>query len=324
MNKESSTQVESRGSSTGSTPNLLVIGSVAFDDIETPFGKSKKTLGGSATYISLAASFFTKAGLVAVVGEDFKSGHCGVLQKRKVDLAGLEMKKGKTFAWGGKYHFDLNTRETLFTHLNVFETFSPVLSPAHRNSQYVFLGNTHPALQAKIINQLRKPKFVGLDTMNYWIEKTPKELGQVLKLVDALVINDSEARELSKERNLLKAARKIAGLMHKNKKRLLIIKRGEYGLLLFQHGKIFHLPGFPLEDVVDPTGAGDTFAGGFMGSLAKADNLSWNNVQKAAVSGSVMASFCVEKFGTKRLQEVSPKEISARHKDFKTLTHFDL
>ncbi|MCL5775057.1 MAG: PfkB family carbohydrate kinase, partial [Patescibacteria group bacterium] len=230
-----------------STLNLLVIGSVAFDDIETPFGKSKKTLGGSATYISLAASYFTRAGLVAVVGEDFKSEHCNVLQKQNVDLMGLEMKKGRTFAWGGKYHFDLNTRETLFTHLNVFENFSPVLSPSHRSTQYVFLGNTHPAQQIKIINQLKNPKFVGLDTMNYWIEKTPKELGQVLKLVDALVINDSEARELSKEHNLLKAAKKISGLMHKNKKRLLVIKRGEYGLLLFQGNKIFHLPGFPLE-----------------------------------------------------------------------------
>ena len=305
-----------------STPNLLVIGSVAFDDIETPFGKSKKTLGGSATYISLAASYFTKAGLVAVVGEDFKSEHCNVLQKQKVDLTGLEMQKGKTFAWGGKYHFDLNTRETLFTHLNVFENFSPELSPVHRNTQYVFLGNTHPAQQIKIINQLKNPKFVGLDTMNYWIEKTPKELGQVLKLVDALVINDSEARELSKKHNLLKAAKKISGLMHKNKKRLLIIKRGEYGLLLFQGNKIFHLPGFPLEDVVDPTGAGDTFAGGFMGHLSAKSDFSWDNFKKACVAGSAMASFCVQNFGTKALQDLNKTAIQQRVKGFKHLTHF--
>jgi len=323
MNKKSSTQVESQSSSTGSTPNLLVIGSVAFDDIETPFGKAKKTLGGSATYISLSASYFARPALVGIVGEDFEKEHCQILQKKNVDLMGLEMKKGKTFAWGGKYHFDLNTRDTLFTHLNVFENFSPVLSPVHRAAKYVFLGNTHPAQQIKIINQLKNPKFVGLDTMNYWIEKTPKELGQVLKLVDALVINDSEARELSKEHNLLKAAKKISGLMHAGKKRLLIIKRGEYGLLLFQGGQIFHLPGFPLEDVVDPTGAGDTFAGGFMGQLVQIRNLSWTNMKKAALSGSVMASFCVEDFGTKKLQTLNPNMILKRQKAFKALTHFE-
>ena len=305
-----------------STPSLLVIGSVAFDDIETPFGKSKKTLGGSATYISLAASYFTKPGLVAVVGEDFKQQHCEILQNRKVELAGLEMAKGKTFAWGGKYQFDLNTRETLFTHLNVFENFSPELSPAHRNTPYAFLGNTHPAQQIKIISQLKNPKFVGLDTMNYWIEKTPKELGQALKMADALVINDSEARQLSKEHNLLKAAKKISGLMHQNRKRLLIIKRGEYGLLLFQGNKIFHLPGFPLEDVIDPTGAGDTFAGGFMGHLSAKSDFSWDSFKKACVAGSAMASFCVQDFGTKALQGLNRAAINQRIKGFKHLTHF--
>ena len=305
-----------------STPSLLVIGSVAFDDIETPFGKAKKTLGGSATYISLAASYFTKPGLVAVVGEDFQQQHCEILQNRKVDLMGLEMAEGKTFAWGGKYHFDLNARETLFTHLNVFENFSPELSPTQRSTPYVFLGNTHPAQQIRIISQLKNPKFVGLDTMNYWIEKTPKELGQVLKMVDALVINDSEARELSKEHNLLKAAKKISGLMHQNKKRLLIIKRGEYGLLLFQGGKIFHLPGFPLEDVVDPTGAGDSFAGGFMGHLSAKSDFSWDNFKKACVAGSAMASFCVQDFGTKALQNLSRAKINQRIQGFRHLTHF--
>ena len=304
--------------------NLLVIGSVAFDDIETPFGKSKKTLGGSATYISLSASYFARPALVAIVGEDFKKEHCDVLQKRKVDLMGLEMAKGKTFAWGGKYHFDLNTRDTLFTHLNVFENFSPQLSPSHQKAPYVFLGNTHPSQQIKIIKQLKNPAFVGLDTMNYWIEKTPKELAGALKLVDALVINDSEARELSHEHNLLKAAKNITNLMQKNKKRLLIIKRGEFGLMVFQNKNLFHLPGFPLEDVADPTGAGDTFAGGFMGQLAKVQNLSWPNIQKAALCGSVMASFCVEDFCTKRLQKLSNAEIVTRQKAFKNLTHFEI
>lgn len=307
---------------TSSTSELLVVGSVAFDDIETPFGQNKKTLGGSATYISLAASHFTKPLLVAVVGEDFKAEHCKILQKRKVDLSGLEMSKGKTFAWGGKYHFDLNTRDTIYTHLNVFENFSPQLAPVHRAVKYVFLGNTHPAQQIKILKQLKKPEFVGLDTMNYWIEKTPKELNQVLRLIHALVINDSEARELSQEHNLLKASKKIFQRMRNSKRKVLVIKRGEYGLLLFAQGKIFHLPGFPLEDVVDPTGAGDSFAGGFMGYLAATQNFSWNHLKKAAVIGSALASFCVQAFGTAALQKLKTSELNARIRGFRNLTSF--
>ena len=307
---------------TPSNSELLVIGSVAFDDIETPFGKSKKTLGGSATYISLAASHFTQPRMVAVVGEDFKAEHCDILQKRKVDLLGLEMAKGKTFAWGGKYHFDLNTRDTLFTHLNVFEHFSPKLSPVHQTAKYAFLGNTHPAQQIKILKQLKQPKFVGLDTMNYWIEKTPKDLARALQLVDALIINDSEARELSQEHNLLKAAKKITQRMQASKKRVLVIKRGEYGLLLFAQTKIFHLPGFPLEDVVDPTGAGDSFAGGFMGHLAATQDFSWTNLKKAAVAGSALASFCVQAFGTQALQSLKTQTLHKRIQGFRNLTSF--
>lgn len=307
---------------TSSTSELLVVGSVAFDDIETPFGQSKKTLGGSATYIALAASHFTKPLLVAVVGEDFKAEHCQILQKRKVDLLGLEMTKGKTFAWGGRYHFDLNTRDTLYTHLNVFEKFSPKLAPVHQAAKYVFLGNTHPTQQIKILKQLKKPEFVGLDTMNYWIEKTKKELLRALRFTHALVINDSEARELSQEHNLLKAAKKIFQMIQGSKSKVLVIKRGEYGLLLFAQDKIFHLPGFPLEDVTDPTGAGDSFAGGFMGHLAATQDFSWKNLKKAAVAGSALASFCVQAFGTTALQNLKTSKLQARIRGFHNLTSF--
>lgn len=301
---------------------LLIVGSVAFDSIKTPFGKVNKALGGSASYFSLAASNFTKPSLVAVVGDDFTNKNRLTLKNKGVDISGLQKAKGKTFAWGGRYSFDLNTRETLFTHLNVFESFNPVLSAAHKKTPYAFLGNIHPLLQQKVLRQIIRPKFVGLDTMNYWIEKAPVDLKKVLRKVNILIINDGEARELSKQHNLFKAAKKIMAMMAKGA--ALIIKRGEYGLLMFHKNEIFDLPGFPLEDVVDPTGAGDSFAGGFMGYLAAADDTSWPSLKKACVAGSVMASFCVEELGVKRLLNISQSDINRRLADFKKLTHFEL
>lgn len=301
--------------------SLLIVGSVAFDSIQTPFGKINKALGGSASYFSLAASFFVRPSLVGVVGKDFANDYRRVLTGKKIDLSGLEVAPGKTFSWGGKYSFDLNSRETLFTRLNVFENFKPKLSSAHKNSRYVFLGNIHPNLQLDVLRQIKKPKLIGLDTMNLWIEKTPKQLARVLKKVNVFVINDSEARELSRQHNLPKAAKGIMGMMG-GKGKTLIIKRGEYGLLMFQSSSIFHLPGYPLEDVVDPTGAGDSFAGGFMGYISKTKDRSWENLKKACVAGSVMASFCCEKLGTKRLQEISAADINKRSKQFKLLTDF--
>jgi sugar/nucleoside kinase (ribokinase family) len=301
--------------------SLLIVGSVAFDSIKTPFGSVNKTLGGSASYFSLAARFFTKPTVVGVVGDDFN--RLDVFKKRGIDISGIQKAKGKTFHWAGEYSFDLNSRETLKTELGVFADFKPVLSAAQKQSQYVFLGNIHPKLQLDVLGQITKPKFVGLDTMNYWIESAPADLKKVLAKVNILIINDSEAREFSKEHNLIKASKKILGIMNSSlhpSPSTLIIKRGEYGLLMFQKNKIFNLPGYPLEDVADPTGAGDTFAGGFMGYLAKTNDTSWPNLKKACVSGSVMASFCVEKLGTKKLQEIGQLEIRRRLKDFERLT----
>jgi sugar/nucleoside kinase (ribokinase family) len=330
--------------------SLLIVGSVAFDSIQTPFGKINKTLGGSASYFSLAASFFERPSVMAVVGGDFTHKHRLILERKGVDLSGLQTAKGKSFHWGGKYSFDLNNRDTLFTHLNVFEHFKPKLSAHHKTASHVFLGNIHPKLQLEVLRQIKKPKLVGLDTMNFWIEKTHKDLAKVLKLADIFVINDSEARELSKEHNLMKAAGKIIGMMkitpprpspHKGRgTATLIIKRGEYGLLMFRRSdsppfkggvrggynnrmQIFHLPGFPLEDVIDPTGAGDSFAGGFMGYLSKTGDHSWQNLKRACVAGSVLASFSVEKLGTQRLQELAQSDINRRFKEFKKLTHFE-
>jgi sugar/nucleoside kinase (ribokinase family) len=312
--------------------SLLIVGSVAFDSLQTPFGKAKKTLGGSASYFSLAASFFDRPSVVAVVGTDFAARYRRILAAKKIDLSGLETAKGKSFHWAGKYSFDLNNRETIFTRLNVFKHFLPKLSEPHKNISNLFLGNIHPSLQLEVLSQIKKPKFVGLDTMNYWIEKTPKELAKVLQKVDVFIINDSEARELSNEHNLVKAAKKIIGMMkttsprpspRQGREKILIIKRGEYGLLMFQKDRIFHLPGYPLEDVIDPTGAGDSFAGGFMGHLSKTGDLSWANLKRACVAGSVMASFCCERLGTRRLEEISAADVNRRFKEFKHLTHFD-
>ncbi len=307
-----------------SSTDLLVVGSVAFDNIKTPFGQIENALGGSATYISLAANFFNRPSMVAVVGDDFSGDYRRIFELNQIDLSGLEQAPGKTFRWGGEYNFDMNDRRTLFTELNVFENFQPKLADHHKNCQYIFLGNIHPSVQKEVLAQIKQPKFIGLDTMNYWIEKTPLELAGTLNLTDVLIINDTEARQLSEEHNLVKAARKILGFMKQEKNATLIIKRGEYGLLLFHKDAIFHLPGFLLEDVVDPTGAGDSFAGGFMGFLAKTGDLSFENLKRACVYGSVMASFCVENLGTARLQNLTLDEINKRYQGFKQLTHFEL
>lgn len=307
-----------------SNSNLVVIGSVAYDSIKTPFGAVNKALGGSASYFSLSASYFTRPAIVAVVGEDFTKADNKILADKNVDLSGLQKTLGKTFAWGGEYSFDMNSRTTLFTDLNVFETFKPVLSEEHKKAEYVFLGNIHPSLQLEVLSQISAPKLVGLDTMNFWIEKALEDLKKVLAKIDVLIINDSEARELSKEHNLIKSAKIISAMLKQSKKTALIIKRGEYGLLLFTGDGIFNLPGYPLEDVTDPTGAGDSFAGGFMGYLAKADDISQACLKQACVAGSALASFCVEKLGTERLQNLNDSDIQSRMKDFKHLTHFDL
>jgi sugar/nucleoside kinase (ribokinase family) len=304
--------------------DLLIVGSVAFDTITTPFGKEDNALGGSATYFSLAARFFAKPGIVAVVGEDFNKHQ--IFKNNTIDVEGLETAPGKSFRWGGEYSFDLNNRTTLFTELNVFEKFDPKLPESYKTSEYIFLGNIHPSLQQKVLKQVKSPKLVGLDTMNFWIEGASRELLETLKLIDVLIINDSEARELTKEHNLIKAAKKIQLLMRgaKNIPPTVVIKRGEYGVLMFQNKNWFFAPGFPLEDVYDPTGAGDSFAGGFMGYLAKQKNTTWNELQKACVFGSVMGSFCVEKMGTERLQSLKEDKIKNRYTEFKRFTHFDI
>lgn len=300
----------------------MVVGSVAYDSIKTPFGKIDKALGGSATYFSLASSLFAPTQVVAVVGNDFKD--LDVFKKRKIDISGIKKAKGKTFHWSGKYHFDLNTRDTLKTELGVFAGFKPKLDEHHKKSEYVFLGNIQPKLQLEVLKQINNPKLVGLDTMNLWIQTARRDLLAVMKNIDLLVINDGEARQLSKEHNLLKAARKILKLMGNQKSDVLVIKQGEHGLLMFHRGYIFNLPGYPLEDVIDPTGAGDSFAGGLIGYLAKTDDVSLTNLKKAAVAGSVVASFCVEKMGTKRLQNLTVGEIKKRSAEFKKLTHFEV
>ncbi len=298
---------------------ILVIGSVAFDSIETPFGKVDEVLGGSATYFSTSASFFTDVSLVAVVGEDFPDKHRQMLVDRGVDLAGLQTSPGQTFRWKGRYGFDLNEAHTLDTQLNVFETFRPEIPASYKDAEYVFLANIDPELQLEVLKQVEKPKLIACDTMNFWIEGKREALVETLKHVDVLVINEGEARQLAEEPNLRKAAQAILGMGPKS----LVIKRGEYGVIMFTEHSIFSAPAYPLEEVFDPTGAGDTFAGGFVGYLASTRNLSEANIRQAVVFGSVMASFTVESFSLDRLKELQYTEIEDRFREMKLLSDFE-
>ena len=298
---------------------ILTVGSVAFDSVKTPFGEVSRVVAGAATYFSIAASFFTDVRLVGVVGDDFKEEHLAVFADRRIDLDGLQRVAGETFRWRGEYSFDLNTRETIYTHLNVFEDFRPQIPERFRDSPFVFLANIHPSLQLDVLDQVEHPEFVALDTMNYWIEGTPDELRKVLKRVHVLVINDSEVRELSGEANLVKAARVIQEMGPQR----VVIKRGEYGVLMTREDGFFAVPGLPLEDVIDPTGAGDTFAGGFVGYLASAPTITDDVVTRAIIAGSTMASFAVEDFGLARLVDLTESQVTGRFAEFKRLTHFD-
>ncbi|CAN5254058.1 PfkB family carbohydrate kinase [soil metagenome] len=301
---------------------LLIVGTVAFDAIETPFGKTDKILGGAATYIGLSSSRFDiDTAIVSIVGEDFPQEHLDLLTSRGIDIEGIEIVKGgKTFFWSGKYHNDLNTRDTLETQLNVLADFKPVVPVNYLDSEFVMLGNLHPLVQLSVLEQIKNPKLVVLDTMNFWMDNAWNDLEKVIKLVDVITINDEEARQLSGEHSLVKAARKIAEMGPD----YVVIKKGEHGALLFNKEKIFFAPALPLEEVFDPTGAGDTFAGGFTGYLAQTGDISFNNMKNAVIYGSGMASFCVEKFGTGRMENLEDMEIQSRMKEFKNLTQFDI
>ncbi len=299
---------------------LLIVGSLALDTVITPFDKVEDALGGSATYIALAASYFSgPVELVGVVGNDFPDEYIKLLEDHSVDLAGLQKEEGKTFRWGGKYHYDLNVRDTLFTYLNVFENFDPVIPEKFKKSKYVCLGNIDPTLQLKVLEQMIDPQLVVCDTMNYWIEGMKEELLQLLKRVDVLIINDSEARLLAQEPNLIKASKMIRDLGPKT----LIIKKGEHGAMLFSDETVFSAPAYPMEMIYDPTGAGDSFAGGFTGYLFKTRDLSPNNLKCAVIYGSSMASFCVEKFSTKGLEELSNLKIQDRYREFLNISRID-
>lgn len=301
--------------------SLLVVGSVAFDAIETPLGKVDRTLGGAASYFALAASHFTPVRIVAVVGEDFTKKEEAVFRGRKINLDGLERAKGKSFFWSGRYSMNMNERTTLATELNVFANFRPTLPESYRDSQFVFLGNIDPTLQHSVLQQMKKkPKVAALDTMNYWISGTPQALRQALEDVHILMINDDETRQLTGEHNLLRAAKAV----FKMGPRTLVIKRGEHGALMIHEKFIFSVPAFPLEEVKDPTGAGDSFAGGFMGYLASVGNINERTLRSAMVYGSVVGSFTVESFGVNRLASVKRSEIVARARRFSKLTAFTL
>jgi sugar/nucleoside kinase (ribokinase family) len=300
--------------------SLLVVGSVAFDAVETPFGKREKMLGGSASHFSIAASFYTNVRLVGVVGGDFTSAEAEVFEKRAIDTTDLErIPEGKTFLWRGRYDYDLNTAHTLDTQLNVFADFQPKLSEDSLKSRLVFLGNIQPDLQRGVREQLKDAELVALDTMNLWIEQTRESLLKTIEGVDVVIINDAEARQLAEEPNLIKAARKILTWGPK----ALVVKRGEYGAALFTPETYFAIPAYPLESVFDPTGAGDSFAGGFMGYLASQDVIDEAAMRRAMIFGSVMASFNVEEFGTERVQRLTHEEINERFRTFKQMTHFE-
>jgi len=299
--------------------SILVVGSVAFDSVKTPFGEAKEILGGSASYFSISASFFSPVNLVAVVGNDFPQEHLDLFQKFAVDTRGLQRVAGKTFRWTGEYGFALNEAKTLDTQLNVFESFKPEIPAGYRNCEYVFLGNIDPVLQRQVLAQVSKPKFVACDTMNYWISSKPEELKKTLAQVDILIINDGEARMLTGQPNITKAAKTICSWGP----RILVVKKGEYGVAMYTGGSIFGAPAFPLEEVFDPTGAGDTFAGGFVGYLAKSGRLDDETLRKAVIYGSVMASFNVEDFSLNRMKRLKHSEIQERFRQFKDLTHFE-
>lgn len=298
--------------------SIVVVGTVAFDTVETPFGRGENVLGGSATYFSTSASFFTDVSLVAVVGEDFPDEHIQFLQSRDINTDGLQRIPGKTFHWTGKYGYDLNEAQTLDTQLNVLMEFKPDLPASYRDAEYLFLANIDPDLQMEVLEQVTKPKLVACDTMNFWISSKPESLRKVLQKVDIVVINEGEARQFTGEANLVKAARQIIALGCKR----LVVKRGEYGVLMFTADSVFAAPAYPLEEVFDPTGAGDTFAGGFMGYLANTGDLSEDGIRQAIVFGSVMASFNVEDFSLDRMKRLEYREIEARYKSFKGLTNF--
>jgi len=303
--------------------SLIVVGSMAFDAIETPFGKSDKIIGGAATYIAWSASNFTKPiRQISVVGGDFPKEELDILEERGVDMEGVQIKKDeKSFFWSGKYHMDMNTRDTLETQLNVLGTFEPFVPDSFQDSDFLILGNLSPAVQLSVIDQLKeRPKLVVMDTMNFWMEVALEDLKKVLLKVDVLLVNDSEARELSHEFSLVKAARKIMTMGPK----YLIIKKGEHGALLFHEENVFFAPALPLEEVFDPTGAGDTFAGGFMGHIARTKDISFENMKTAIIVGSAMASFCVEKFGTQRLREITKEDIDKRLMQFQELVNFEI
>lgn len=303
--------------------SLLTVGSVAFDAIETPFGKTDKIVGGAGTFIALSASNFIKdQRIVSVVGEDFPQETLDLLASKGVALEGLQIKKGeKTFFWSGRYHNDMNSRDTLVTELNVLGDFDPVIPESYQGAEYLMLGNLSPQVQRQVIERLTtRPKLIAMDTMNFWMDIALDDLKQTLKMIDVLIINDEEARQLSGEYSLVKASRVIRDMGPKT----LIIKKGEHGALLFQDDKVFFAPALPLEDVFDPTGAGDTFAGGFIGYIASTDDASFENMKRAIIAGSALASFCVEKFGTERLLEITKEEIDARIERFISLTNFEM
>ena len=302
---------------------LLIVGTVAFDAIETPFGKTDKILGGAGTYIELSAAFFNlQSAIVSVVGDDFPQEYLDLLVERNIDISGLEVVKGgKTFFWSGRYRNDLNSRDTLDTQLNVLADFQPKVPENYKNADVVMLGNLHPIVQSSVLDQMEtKPKLVVLDTMNFWMDCALPELLEVIKRVDVITINDEEARQLSGEYSLVKAAAKIQAMGPK----YVVIKKGEHGALLFHDLQIFFAPALPLEEVFDPTGAGDTFAGGFAGFITQSENVSFENMKNAIIYGSNLASFCVEKFGTERMISLHKNEVVSRLKQFKSLTQFDI
>jgi sugar/nucleoside kinase (ribokinase family) len=302
---------------------LITVGSVAFDAIETPFGKTDKIVGGAGTFISLSSSFFVQnQGIVSVVGEDFPQETLNYMQTKGINIDGIQIKKGeKTFFWSGRYHNDMNSRDTLLTELNVLGTFDPEIPANYQGADYLMLGNLSPEVQRQVIERLdKRPKLIAMDTMNFWMDIALDELKKTMALVDVLIINDEEARQLSKEYSLVKAAKVIRDMGPK----ILIIKKGEHGALLFHGEHIFFAPALPLEEVFDPTGAGDTFAGGFMGLIASTDDTSFENMKRAVIAGSALASFCVEKFGTERLTEITKQDFDQRVSKFVALASFEM